>query len=171
MITVGLPGPTGTPIELADWGTPMTQNVNEFVDLLTEPASAWTAYTPAWASTGTAPALGNGTIAGRFMQFGKVGMAEFLLTTGGTTTYGTGTYTFSLPAGWVPVAATGRAINGTARILDVSTGTRYVGTVNIGAGNTVTISTHAAATDLSGTVPVTLASGDSVSAGFTLELA
>lgn len=58
---------------------------------------AYTAYTPVWTSDGTAPALGNATVTavykkvGRFVHYiGKVVM-------GSSSTYGTGSYSFSLP--------------------------------------------------------------------------
>src|SRR5882672_3849200 len=33
--------------------------------------AAWTAYTPVWGSSGTAPAIGNGSLTGFFIQVGK----------------------------------------------------------------------------------------------------
>lgn len=60
-------------------------------------AGAWTAYTPVWAATGTAVSLGNGTIVGRYYQVGKLVVASVRLLAGSTTTFGTGTYSFTLP--------------------------------------------------------------------------
>lgn len=57
----------------------------------------WTAYTPTWASAGTQPAIGNGTIAGSYTLVGKTCHFIVTLTAGSTTTFGTGTWTFSLP--------------------------------------------------------------------------
>ena len=169
MSLVALPGPSGDPVPLT-WGTQITNNSNEFVDILTEPTSAWTVYTPTWASTGTAVSLGNGTIAGRFMRFGKLGFFNGILTTGGTTTYGTGTYTFSLPVTWTAVSAVGTEI-GTGRVFDTSTSTRYIASVEVGtSGTVITLGTHAATTDISGTVPVTLASGDIIRWAGVVEL-
>lgn len=54
-------------------------------------------YTPTWSSTGTQPALGNGTLTGTYIALGKLVFATFALSTGSTTTYGTGAYTISLP--------------------------------------------------------------------------
>ncbi|HVK45080.1 MAG TPA: hypothetical protein VM429_09280 [Micropruina sp.] len=56
-----------------------------------------TAFTSTWTATGTAPALGNGTLASRYKLVGK--MCDFIikLTAGTTTTYGTGNWAFSLP--------------------------------------------------------------------------
>lgn len=57
----------------------------------------YSAYVPTWTSTGTLPALGNGTILGRYAQFGKFTHAWIILTMGSTTTFGTGNYIFSTP--------------------------------------------------------------------------
>lgn len=70
---------------------------------------AWTSYNPTWGASGTAPALGNGTLVGAYMNTGKLCIARIFLTMGSTTTYGTGNYTISLPftsavgAQWFPV--------------------------------------------------------------------
>lgn len=61
-------------------------------------AQAWTSYTPAWTSTGTAPAIGNGTITGAYQQVGKMVLGfRISIVFGSTTTYGTGNYLLSLP--------------------------------------------------------------------------
>lgn len=159
LTTVTLPGPTGTPVPLAAWGTPMTNNVNELIVDITPPISAWSTYTPVWGSTSAAPVLGNGTISGRFMQFGKLGFFDGVLTTGGTTTYGTGTYTFTLPVGWTAAAGINTLV-GMGRVFDTSTTTRYVAAVTMSSTTLLTMGTHSTTTDVSGTVPVTLATGD-----------
>lgn len=58
---------------------------------------AFSSYTPTWTSTGTEPAIGNGTITGRYIQVGNLVQAWIVLTMGSTTTFGTGNYIFSLP--------------------------------------------------------------------------
>lgn len=58
---------------------------------------AWQAYTPTWGSTGTAPAIGNGTLSGRFVQIGKLIVFTIHWAAGSTTTFGTGQYTFTFP--------------------------------------------------------------------------
>jgi hypothetical protein len=58
---------------------------------------AWTSYTPSWTSSGTAPALGNGTLTGEYQQVGDLVYVKIVWQAGSTTTYGTGTYRFSLP--------------------------------------------------------------------------
>lgn len=60
---------------------------------------AWTDYTPVWTSTAGVPAIGNGTLYGRYTQIGKAvhGIVYFLL--GSTSTQGSagGVFLWSLP--------------------------------------------------------------------------
>lgn len=58
---------------------------------------SWDTYTPTWTSTGTAPSLGNGQIAGRYLQYGKTFWFRISLYFGSTTTFGTGFYLLSMP--------------------------------------------------------------------------
>jgi hypothetical protein len=74
------------------------QNLATSVDTdISALTSAWTDYTPTWTSTGTAPALGNGTLTGRYKQIGKLVTVKIKIVFGSTTTFGTGGYLFSLP--------------------------------------------------------------------------
>lgn len=59
---------------------------------------AWTAYTPTWSAQTVNPALGNGTLAGRYCKIGRQVTVSLLLVAGSTTTFGTGLWFFSLPA-------------------------------------------------------------------------
>ncbi|MFI8297278.1 hypothetical protein ACIGCZ_15195 [Streptomyces nigra] len=87
--------------------------------------SAWTAYTPTWTSTGTAPSLGNGTILGRYMKIGRTVICHINMTAGSTTTYGTGNYNWSLP---FQAANAGASYVGTAHLLGTA---RWVGQIVI----------------------------------------
>ena len=102
---------------------------------------SWSTYTPTWASTGTQPVIGNGTLAGRYKQQGKVVHYEVLMIAGTTTTFGTGTWTFSLPVtGRTP--ATFRPM-GTLRMVDVSATAVYNGFLTSNDGATVAANTSA----------------------------
>ncbi|WP_418059937.1 hypothetical protein [Pimelobacter simplex] len=57
----------------------------------------WTAYTPAWTSSGTQPVLSNGSATGRYIQAGKLIIFRATITMGSTTTYGTGQYSVGIP--------------------------------------------------------------------------
>jgi hypothetical protein len=59
--------------------------------------SAWNTYTVSWTAETTNPAIGNGTITGRYYQLGKTVYLSVKLTAGSTTTFGTGAWRFSLP--------------------------------------------------------------------------
>jgi hypothetical protein len=54
-------------------------------------------YTPVWSASGTQPVLGNGSIFGFYDRNGSDIHAYGILIMGSTTTYGSGTYRFSLP--------------------------------------------------------------------------
>ncbi len=131
--------------------------------------NAWTAYTPSWTSLGTAPVLGNGTLAGRFKKFGKWGMFRLTLTAGTTTTFGTLAYRFSLPAGWALFDLT--TIDGIGSVYDLSATTAFNGTVWPISTTTVELRTHSAASAVTNAVPVTLATGDIIQMLATVELA
>jgi len=66
-------------------------------DIATAQTAALTSYVPVWRSTGTQPALVNGTITGAYRRTGKHVNGIIELTIGSSTTFGTGTYYFDLP--------------------------------------------------------------------------
>lgn len=85
-------------------------------------ADPWVSYVPAWTASGTAPALGNGTIVGASRTLGpKTVHFRILLTMGSTTTYGTGTYRFTLPAAALALGA-GSTLNLAGLLTDTSAG-------------------------------------------------
>lgn len=54
-------------------------------------------YTPVWSTSGSAPALGNGTLTGRYEIVGDICNFFIGFTAGSTTTFGTGAFEFTLP--------------------------------------------------------------------------
>ena len=60
-------------------------------------ATAWTAYTPTWTSSGTAPSLGNGSWSAAYQQLGKTVFVRIYLLFGSTTSAGTGNWRITLP--------------------------------------------------------------------------
>ena len=59
---------------------------------------AWTSYTPVWTTDGvTQPVIGNGTLTGAYKQIGKTVFVRVKLNAGTTTTFGAGSFQFSLP--------------------------------------------------------------------------
>lgn len=96
--------------------------------------AAWTAYTPAWTSTGTAPALGNGTLTGSYRKVGsKTVFYKIRLTPGSTTTFGTGSYLLSLPA----VAKSTAAYDNVGGVVANIANIRYSGAAAISSSTTV----------------------------------
>ncbi len=55
------------------------------------------AYTPVWGSSGTQPAIGNGTILGSYATAGQLVFFTIYMLGGSTTTGGTGNYSLTLP--------------------------------------------------------------------------
>ena len=95
-------------------------------------------YTPTWTSTGTPPAIGNGTIAGDYVVVNAITYFTIYMTGGSTTTPGTGTYTLTLPT--TPKTTTGNhAVGSYTGIFDHSsaapgilTGTVFSGQTSLG---------------------------------------
>lgn len=59
--------------------------------------AAWSAYTPVWTANIDPPAIGNGTLTGRYIKIGRRCDVAMKLTPGSTTTFGNGGFLFSLP--------------------------------------------------------------------------
>lgn len=90
---------------------------------MVEDGQPWIAYNPVWTTAGTAPALGNGTLVGRYRQQGKSVTAEIKFTAGTTTTFGTGAWSFSTPSAFQNAASTNTDYIGKAFANDASVGT------------------------------------------------
>jgi hypothetical protein len=106
----------------------------------------WTAFTPVWTSTITPPSLGNGTATGAYITSGKLLIARYRLNIGSTTTTGTGTWAFELPAGIVSSTSgnnTGFAV-GSCMMRDNSAAQQFCGNVFQISGTTVEIRGQAA---------------------------
>lgn len=114
------------------------------------------AFTPTWSATGTQPALGNGTLTGWVVRSGKLRTAFYKLTAGSTTTFGTGTYRFSLP----DAEDTTASGVGQARFLDSGVNTYGGASYQIG-GSLIELQTIATPVAVVGpTVPFTFGNTD-----------
>lgn len=133
--------------------------------------AAWTAYTPTWTSSGTAPNIQNGTITGRYQKYGRTVLCEINMVAGSTTTYGSGNYNWSLP---FTAANAGISVVGTAQLLGVA---RWNGAIVISpnAGNCsafLPVASNDTRTNfMTATVPETLAANAQVRLAFTYESA
>lgn len=98
---------------------------------------ALTAYTPTWTGSGSNPAIGNGTITGRYQRSGQWVTGWFKITMGSTTTYGSGNWIVGLPL--APHASLPDVAIGTAHALN--TGVQNYGRILIvgGAANVTAI--------------------------------
>lgn len=118
--------------------------------------SAAHTYTPTWTGSGSNPAIGNGTISGRWQRDGRRVHLQIDLLMGSTTTFGTGTYTFSLPT-VLPAPGSGTSV-GTCWMFDSGT-TNRVGTAIIDGSGVVCIADSEAA-NVGATNPFTWAAND-----------
>lgn len=138
--------------------------------------TTWTDYSGsfAWTGSGSNPAIGNGVITARYRRSGKCVYYSFRIAMGSTTTYGTGTYSFSLP-----VNSSVRFYVGAAYLRDSSAAAsgHAPGVILVdGAGSattaTVASSTGAGTGTVAGqTAPFTWANGDSLTASIIYEAA
>jgi hypothetical protein len=102
------------------WTAGLTSGATLAANTLNTIGAAWETYTPAWTSTGVAPALGNGSISGSWARINKTAFVNIFVVMGSTTTYGTGNYRFSVPSG---VTINGNQTHvGTALLYDASAG-------------------------------------------------
>jgi hypothetical protein len=117
---------------------------------------AWDTYTPSWTASSVNPAIGNGTISGRYFAIGKLVIAEIILTPGSTTTFGTGDYRLTVPT----AAAAGAPIIGVADAADAGTA-NHIGVTRQITTTTFAVLVTASASIWGTTVPMTWANGDS----------
>jgi len=123
------------------------------------PLGEWATYTPAWISTGTAPAIGNGVLTGRYTLVGKTCHFKISLVANTTTTFGTGQYFFGLP-----VAGANPGFNlvllGNAYTLTGGANYRTDGAIYTNDFSNVSILFTGFNTVISNTYPATFANGD-----------
>lgn len=141
--------PTFTPGQLR------ASNLQTLADIASALSGALTPYSCTWTSTATNPSLGDGTLDAAYLQIGRLVFVNIRLTTGATTTYGTGIYTFTFP-----VAGVSNQIISTS-FSDASASLRYGGIVlvpvtTVGGRLILSDGTLGA----SPTAPVTWAAGD-----------
>lgn len=114
------------------------------VDLILT-GGTWTGYTPTLTATTTNPTIGNGSIIGRYKQYGKLVVFDIEFVFGSTSTAGSGNYSFSLPPGLTVTNVAGTPV-AVGHVNGSVAGTRYGGNFTMApAGTTflpfVTIST------------------------------
>lgn len=136
-------------------------------------AGAWRTYAPSWTAATTNPTIGNGTITGRYVQFGKLVSFEVEIVGGSTTAWGTGSYSIT-----APVTPVGRRLQFTGSLRDSSASATYplFGEFTSGASTTVFLRRLPATAggnfgNVDSANPITLATGDSLTIAGTYEAA
>jgi hypothetical protein len=132
----------------------------------------YTSYAPAWTSSGVAPAIGNGTASGHYIQIGKFVHAQGTISFGSTSTFGTGNYYFAMP-----VAPSGsQAGTRYGLVTGFHSGSFFTATADFQAGSTFR-TMYAAAfptgalTFMGQLAPWTWASGDEIQFNIVYEAA
>lgn len=124
------------------------------------------AYAPIWTASTSAPALGSGSLTGRYVEYLNLVWLNIELIVGTTTARGTGVWSFSLPV--TPFASRSQELAASVRL---STGEVYAGVAVLDGSNTVQvyISTSSKADPVSNSVPIALPTGSTVSITGTYE--
>lgn len=110
-------------------------------------------FTPVWTTTGTAPAFGNADVRCVYTREGGEIRAKYFIKFGSTTTFGTGSYNFSVPVARLTGGTTDYV--GSAFIKDRSAVSRTLFSVGSDA-----IALYASAAPVAATSPIAWASGD-----------
>jgi hypothetical protein len=138
-------------------GTPLPAATLNTIGATTE------TYTPTWSSNGVQPAIGNGTLTARYFRIQKFVYVEMFFVAGSTTTFGTGSYQFSLPSGITARSGlNGFMSRGISRLYDASAGGIYYGHAAFVSGGTTTIWGYYGNTFLGATAPFTFANTDEI---------
>jgi hypothetical protein len=138
------------------------------------PITDWQSYTPTWTAFTTNPTLGNGTISGRYRRVGDSIQGQVTLSSGSTTSYGSGAWYFSLPSGLsidntknlqTSASVTNKAgmYNG-GSIFDGAV--YYSSATTFGVRSWLSNATYTSHADVNSTVPFTWASGHSLTLNY-----
>lgn len=138
---------------LAQWRTQINSNT----------APGWTSYTPTWTSSGTAPALGNGTLTGQYRRSATSDIVHWWLRLliGSTTTFGTGVYRFGIGATPAPSAGAKLWMAPAGWARDASSTANYGIIARWDSGSNTFIASEQGSL-LTPTSPVTFANGDEI---------
>lgn len=159
--------------------TPKTWGVGELLkaadmntelrDLSAGLQASWGTYTPTWGGTSN-PAIGNGVLSGRYMRVGKTITANITIVMGSTTTYGSGTWTLSLPV--ASVFTTTTYVNlGSVSMRDTSASANSTGVAILANQTTAQMVVGSSNAFVSTTAPWTWANGDTLSVTLNYEAA
>jgi hypothetical protein len=83
------------PVVTSPGASPETKKIT--LDNLNKSLAVWTAYAPTWTASGGTTTLGNGTLTGRYIQVGKLVVAQISMLWGSTTSCTGTTWFFTAP--------------------------------------------------------------------------
>ena len=133
----------------------------------------YVAYTPVWTCSGTAPAIGNGSIIGTYTRNGSTINVIVDITFGSTTTFGSGIFFFSLPR--LDYASVVQVGIGSVWAVNGASSAATVGTIQINPGTGLfqinTVNSSFAPVNATATTPFTFNSGSIIRAEFSYETA
>jgi hypothetical protein len=132
-------------------------------DIATALTGVWTSYTVTLSGSAGSPAIGDGTVTGKYRRLGKTVDVVIILTRGSTTTFGTGYPRFNLPA-----TAANANHAGACTLQDVSANS-FAAACHL-ESTTVVIPMSASGV-VTNTVPFTWATGDIIRITMTYEAA
>jgi hypothetical protein len=146
------------PVHVAPFDIETASFINNLEDYYAIGLGHWTSYVPVWTTSGTGPALNNGTLTGFYLVQGHTIEVRIKFTAGSTTSFGTGAWFFTLP----PFArSTNDFLDGAITgLTNGGSSNRYL--VTSQDSGTAAFSLMAAgfpSSGVSGTVPFTWASG------------
>lgn len=140
-------------------------DLQKIINALHGVSDSWVDFSSgvAWSSSGTAPVIGNGSVAASYTQVNKLVIYKGKITMGSTTTFGTGSWAVA-----IPVAGNNNAGSGAAECYDTSnTPGKTPATLLIGSTlSFLTITGPAGAT-----TPFTWAVGDHIAWTYIYEAA
>lgn len=124
----------------------------------------WQDYTPVWASSGTQPSIGNGTLIGRYTLIGNTCLFRISLSIGSTTNLGSGTWLFGTPfaVNTVPNSVF------TARLF--RNGVSHFRAVGVMSNSTQMVLLMDSASGVQPTFPFTWVAGDGLNVSGVIEL-
>lgn len=114
---------TVTLITNSDFAMASATITDKFISYQENPAGwpGWFEYSVSWTTTGTAPAIVNGTLEGYWTVRGAAIFAKIRLIAGSSTTFGTGSWSFSIPINSVNHSSSVAIESAAGNILHAST--------------------------------------------------
>lgn len=132
--------------------------------------SAWQSFATTWTASGSNPSLGDGTLDCYWMRDGNTCTVRYVLTVGAATTFGTGTWRFSTP--FTAKTQSGAAWLGNAHYRDSSVPAESFDLAcRVSSGGTFVAIFNQSGTGVTGTSPITWATGDQLWVQITFETA